>query len=612
MVKLVEAVGRAEKRTTVYEWDPTRNLLLSETLVGVGKIATEYRSDNRVGAVSITNLSPNGTAQQVRRTTYAYTFHANGLIHTITADGPLSGSSDLLKATYNASGDLIETRNGLNHTTTYSNYNGLGRPGRVTGANGEITDYTYDARGRVKLMRQYPNGTATDTKYEYNGAGLLVAVTTPDGHVRRTEYDAAHRPTLEFEQAPSGYHTRSYEYNAMSLPTVIKTGTSQYRPDTRIAGVIDGVYQGDSGAYVSGWACSLYFDPSIRVHMYVGGPAGSGAGVANVDANRGSEPAVAQACQASGTAYRFSINIESLRAQHGGKKIYIHGISPVGRGNSLIARSGTFTVPPITTPPPPPPPNPPPPPDCGEYQCQEPIIFPDPGTGKAGGSSLVAQSIAIPYGTTETVAYLDYDEEGRVRARRGNDGQNDRYTYDLNGNVETTKDSLNRVTTLTYDALDRLVQSVDAKLKPTEFTYDAGDRLKTVKDPRGLTTTYKYDGFGQLWSQTSPDTGTTAFVYDVAGRRTKLTRNDGSSVSFTHDVLGRVTLASAPGLARERLLLRRLPAERLQHRAPVQDPPARPQHVPVRIGVRLLQKWTTARPPRHRVRRRRHHPLCLR
>ncbi len=52
--------------------------------------------------------------------------------------------------------------------------------------------------------------------------------------------------------------------------------------------------------------------------------------------------------------------------------------------------------------------------------------------------------------------YADYDELSRVRARRGNNGQNVRYAYDGNDNLKTITDSLNRATTLTYDALNRL------------------------------------------------------------------------------------------------------------------------------------------------------------
>lgn len=378
---------------------------------------------------------------------------------------------------------------------------------------------------------------------------MLTAVTTADGHVRHLEYDAANRLITEFEPAAAGFDRRSYQYNAMSLPTVIRTGTSQYRPDTHVHGVIDGVYQSGGSAVVSGWACSLYMDPSIDVHLYVGGPAGSGTGIVGVTANAASEGAVAQACWASGTAYRFSINLDSIRAQHGGKRIYVHGISPVGRENHLIGNSGQFVVPTVQAPPPPAPPTPPSPPvppvppdppqPCPTQQCVPWIGVP--GTGR-GATALMS----TPFGTDETSAYIDYDEQGRVIARRGNAGQNVRYRYDANDNVEKSIDSSNRETTFSYDVLNRPVRTVDAKQGVTEVTYDAGDRVVAAKDPRGLVTSYLYDGFGQLWSQISPDTGTTTFQYSGNGQQTSLTRNDGRVLSFLYaDPLGRLTQAYA-------------------------------------------------------------------
>lgn len=151
---------------------------------------------------------------------------------------------------------------------------------------------------------------------------------------------------------------------------------------------------------------------------------------------------------------------------------------------------------------------------------------------------------------TETSSYyvaMDYDELGRVIARRGNNGQNERYAYDPNGNLVTTTDSLNRVTRTVYDALDRPIQITDAKNGVTKLSYDAADRVTKVIDPRGLTTSYAYDGFGQLWQLSSPDTGVTTYAYDAYGRRTSMTRSNGVQTTYGYDSLGRITSVSAGG-----------------------------------------------------------------
>jgi hypothetical protein len=120
----------------------------------------------------------------------------------------------------------------------------------------------------------------------------------------------------------------------------------RYSIETRgqIKGHID--QAGGSPATVDGWACALKVDEPIDVHLYVGGPAGVGAMAGGVKANRDSEPAVAEACKTGGAKYRFSIPLTAeVLAAHAGKKVYVHGLSPVGGANDLIGNSGALTLP---------------------------------------------------------------------------------------------------------------------------------------------------------------------------------------------------------------------------------------------------------------------------
>lgn len=160
-----------------------------------------------------------------------------------------------------------------------------------------------------------------------------------------------------------------------------------------------------------------------------------------------------------------------------------------------------------------------------------------------------AATIAGSTGTLHWSTFTDFDELGRVIARRGNNGQNVRYAYDRNGNVVTITDSLDRRTNLSYDARDRVKTSTDPELGTTTFVYSDADRVINVVDPRNQTTLYYYDGFGQLWKLVSPDTGTTTFEYDPYGRMSSMTRNNGSGSAYTYDTLGRVkTETTADGV----------------------------------------------------------------
>jgi YD repeat-containing protein len=348
LLEKVEAAGSPLARTTTIAWDPSTNRQANVTVVGDSKVSYTFTADNRIATRTVTNLSSNGVPNQSRTTTYTYTKHANGMLSSVTIDGPLAGISDSITYTYSPAGDRTEVRNGLGHATTFADHNALGLPGRVTGPNGDVIEYTYDGRGRTTRERRYRNGTASDTTYRYGASGPIESVTTPDGLSITFVYDAALRKIEEFTKGADGMYARKqYAYNSMSLPTSIQTIRASYPWNTKIVGNIDGLSVDGVGDYVlNGWACSTGDKSSIPVHMYLGGAAGTGQFIGSYTAALPSEPAVATSCQAGGAAYRFSIPLPmTLRSAHSGKSIYVHGISPAGAGNLLISASGAFLVP---------------------------------------------------------------------------------------------------------------------------------------------------------------------------------------------------------------------------------------------------------------------------
>src|SRR5262249_14458315 len=138
--------------------------------------------------------------------------------------------------------------------------------------------------------------------------------------------------------------TNFYPY---ALRPAVNSGSSTY-PDNGIAGVIDSVPWDGSQVFVNGWACARGLAQSIGVHVYVGGPAGTGPWLTAGTANLWSEPAVLQACGVGSGAYRYSIPAPFGPAemmQFGGKTVYVHGISPLGGSNRLLGNSGAFALP---------------------------------------------------------------------------------------------------------------------------------------------------------------------------------------------------------------------------------------------------------------------------
>jgi RHS repeat-associated protein len=130
---------------------------------------------------------------------------------------------------------------------------------------------------------------------------------------------------------------------------------------------------------------------------------------------------------------------------------------------------------------------------------------------------------------------------------KGNNGQQINFSYDAAGNLLQTVDAAGRISKSSYDALKRPVSTTAADGGVTGYSYDRAGLLATVTDPRSLVTRYAYNGFGELTSRTSPDTGVTGFSYDIAGRLTQETRANGRVIAYGWDALGRMTSRSSGG-----------------------------------------------------------------
>lgn len=251
----VEAVGTPYALTTTYRWDEARNRMLGETLVGEREVSYEYTADGRIAAVALKNLSQAGVAGQVRRTTYAYTKHGNGMLATMTVRGPSGNVEDRVTSTYSAAGDLLSVENGLGHRMVYSGHNARGQPGRVVGPNGDATEYAYDERGRIVEVRAIVGGAAQRTRYAYDGAGRVASVTDPDGVTQTYVYDAAGRLLREYQPDPAGgWAQKRYTYNTASLPTSMEVERTSAVVPPAAAPSLTVPALGAQGAYTLNWS----------------------------------------------------------------------------------------------------------------------------------------------------------------------------------------------------------------------------------------------------------------------------------------------------------------------------------------------------------------------
>src|SRR5690606_2887779 len=147
---------------TTYGWDTTLRLLNRESRYGnSGTIQSEtlytyygFGDAARVRLLQkVEQCAPDCSSGQKRATSFTYTIRPNRMIQAMVIDGPLAGSGDAVTYQYDSAGNLVSATNGLGHVVGYAGHNGLGQPGSMTDANGLVTQYTWDAKGRNTLTR---------------------------------------------------------------------------------------------------------------------------------------------------------------------------------------------------------------------------------------------------------------------------------------------------------------------------------------------------------------------------------------------------------------------------------------------------------------------------
>ena len=202
---ITRAVGTADEKVITNTWHPDFNELLTRTeqsVIGTGsKVTTwDYDDDGNTTAnenptalvhrviVSGYTLDGSGLETPVESVT-EFTYNAKGQL--LSVDGPLAGTDDTTTFSYDATtGDLTGRTLPVSGTTAYTNHDAAGWPGRVTDANSNSIDYTYDGRGRLTTATRLWDSAVTT--YTYNTAGKLDTVTLANGVTYTYEYDATY------------------------------------------------------------------------------------------------------------------------------------------------------------------------------------------------------------------------------------------------------------------------------------------------------------------------------------------------------------------------------------------------------------------------------------
>lgn len=313
-----------------------RQLLSNFSFGTAAKIAVseDFGYDKVGNILSITDQS--GSAQRTRAMTY------DGLSRLVSATASNLWGSETY--TYDTLNNLRSLTNS-NGSNTY-NYNANNLLSTISNNGATVHSFTYDAQGNTtakdgqamtfdlanRLLSVNGKGD-----YLYDATGHRVKSVTASG---TTYYAYSSSGQLMWEYDNGSTNGTSYVYLGKTLVASRKATTSN------VMGYVDGVTSG-TDAVISGWACASGLAASIDVHLYVGGPYGTGTGIAIATANQDTGSAVQTLCHSSGTKHRYTITLtEEQRVKYAGQAIYVHGISPVGTANNLLTNSGQFVVPP--------------------------------------------------------------------------------------------------------------------------------------------------------------------------------------------------------------------------------------------------------------------------
>jgi RHS repeat-associated protein len=257
MRELTTAAGTAAAQTTVFDWDgvrPKTTTYKDANGHAYASIVYTYHAEGRAAGRPWETIHTDLVTNRTRTRRHYYGFHDNGVLSATTI-GRLGAGREIIESiVFDQAGNISSTNNAVGHSTTYRDYNGIGRPQTVVDLNGNSTALRYKPNGLLETVTAPGNLV---TRYEYNAGRQPTAVTHPDGSATRYMYDAAGR--LEgVGNARSEYATSVYDVATNSA----KEESRRRIPTAGASGPIGS----DAGTFVR----TTQFDSLGRPYAHIG------------------------------------------------------------------------------------------------------------------------------------------------------------------------------------------------------------------------------------------------------------------------------------------------------------------------------------------------------
>jgi RHS repeat-associated protein len=457
--------------------------------------------------------------------------------------------------------------------TSYT-YTPHGLVDTMTDPLGRVTDYQYDAYGRL-IATTLALGTSDEaTRWmEYDAAGNMTALVDALGHRTQYEFDVLNRLVSTTDADPDGAGlleapTRSYSYDDHGNVTHITdalSGTMSYQYDAqhRLVRKIDSIGNAWNYRYDEAGNLSQFTDRLGRVTTYVYDDRNRISKI--VDPERAAER---RAHDADGNLVRrFDKNGNVWLAEYDPRNRTTRQVDPLGHETKIIydrANNVVETVDPLSR--------------RTRFQFDDldrlvALIEPDPDTSAGPLTSPIYtfeyDQASNPTGRIDPLGnavLTEYDNRNRAVTETLPDPDGPlgpliapvyQFSYDDAGRLIRVLDPISRVTSYTYDDLNRLVMTElpdpDGPLGegvPTIVnSYDIASNLIARIDPLGNSTTFDYDTLYRLVARTDPDpdgggpllSPVTTMTYDAESQLTSISDPLLRTMTFEHDRLGRVT-----------------------------------------------------------------------